>query len=112
MPDGSPWDGGIARRAESSREDQRKALTALVIRTLGNGILDMIGHTGEDDEYWSEALHILARMVGGLPLEVKARFARAVGEAMIKETVAASPDLAGEADAVRELLRQRREGRR
>jgi hypothetical protein len=107
----SPWDAGYTAKAEQTREEQRKALTALTIRTLGEGIRDMIGSDRMYDEYWAEALQILARMVGGLPLEVKARFARAVGEAMIKETIAASPDLAGEADAVRELLRQRRERR-
>jgi hypothetical protein len=112
MDRSSPWDAGSAKQAETTREEQRKALTALTIRTLGDGIRDMIGSDRMSDEYWAEALQILARMVGGLPLEVKARFARALGEAMIKETVAESPDLAGEADAVRELLRQRREGRR
>jgi hypothetical protein len=106
----SPWEAGVATQAETSREEQRKALTALVIRTLGDGIRDMIGSDRMHDEYWAEALHILSRMVGGLPLEVKHRFARVLAQAMIKEAVAASPDLAGEADAVRELLRQRREG--
>jgi hypothetical protein len=108
----SPWDAGSATQAEQTREEQRKALTALTIRTLGDGIRDMIGSDRMHDEYWHETLHILARMVGGLPLEVKHRFARVLAEVMIKEAVAASPDLAGEADAVRELLRQRREGGR
>jgi hypothetical protein len=107
----SPWDAGYTAKAKQTREEQRQALTALTIRTLGEGIRDMIGSDRMHDEYWHETLHILARMIGGLPAGCKHALARAMAEGMIEQAIAADPELKAEADAVRDILRQRRHDR-
>jgi hypothetical protein len=104
----SPWEAGIAKQAESSREEQRKALTALVIRTLGSGICEMLGDKRAGPEYWHEATQVLARVLGGMPEDVKVKFYQSVVSVFIEQLELGHPAITAEVDSLMAAWRERK----
>jgi hypothetical protein len=110
MDRSSPWEAGVAKQAETTREEQRKALTALVIRTLGSGICEMLGDKRDSPEYWAEVKQVLGRMLGGLPDDTKMTFFATITQAFMDEVAKRHPDIAAAADAAVADYQRRRHG--